>query len=105
MGDTYDSTSNIHAQLGPASSGNDEAMNVIRKQLKRLTTAIQQSLCALFNRPYWTRLWVVYEIILGLAHKIRVNCGSKLSSVQESIMCSRLTTANRNCLLRFQFGF
>lgn len=84
MGDIYRAASELHVWLGLAADNSDEAMDFMKNPSKdSLTPILEQSLHLLFKRVYWTRLWIVQEIILGPTDKLQLHCGfESVSSAQ-----------------------
>lgn len=82
MPQIYSGAYRVLIWLGPAAQGSDRAMDFLMKVptlgvskiLKRLwTTAAGAALAELCHRPYWSRLWVVQELMLG--HDLEMMCG------------------------------
>jgi len=74
---------NAHAvavYLGTASADSDLAMQLLRhpdrlSDLSKVTSRELSSLASLFQRPYFTRTWVVQEV--ALARSLRLYCGNE----------------------------
>lgn len=100
MVNIYRNAEQVLTWLGPSADGSDElmdALNQCREELDAAEGSAYASLeeaCsvrnlethldavdALFSRDYWTRLWIIQEILL--ARNIIVYCGSRCVRMQE----------------------
>jgi hypothetical protein len=78
MGDIFRRAKKVIVWLGPASENSDHAVSLIHN-LKDLASEEDGSAVKdLLARPYWSRLWIVQEVIL--ARDILVLCGSSMTS-------------------------
>jgi len=85
MGQIYSQARKVIIWLGPAYHGSDQAMEALtdclglvsykKKHAKFWSSARGLALSRLCNRLYWTRLWVLQEVML--ANEITVICGGK----------------------------
>jgi hypothetical protein len=87
MGEIYSQANEVHVWLGPASSDSDAAMRYIAEPStwtrNEQTPDRENSLYSLFDRPYWSRLWIIQELILAGSDKIKVHCGSQVVSADD----------------------
>lgn len=67
------------AWLGPAADGSNRAIRALKAatRLRPFPEEEQEAVLALFNRPYWRRMWIVPEILL--AKVVTVLCGPSLA--------------------------
>jgi hypothetical protein len=85
MGKIYQGASVVIAWLGEASSETENALRSFRKSSKDLVSSMElraiflesvkswSSLVELFQRPYWSRVWIVQELVL--AQDLIFQCG------------------------------
>jgi hypothetical protein len=73
MVDIYGSASSVLAWLGPDDGSVCSAFNAIRTVADTISPEDVSLLTEIFSRPYWTRLWVVQELVL--ARDIQFVCG------------------------------
>ncbi|KAK4960011.1 hypothetical protein LTR10_002900 [Elasticomyces elasticus] len=88
MPEIYSNALQVLAWLGPCYNGSDQAMFELGRkasywQIKRnvhriWNTAPGASIRALCHRPYWSRLWVFQELMLG--KQIQLMCGTAMVS-------------------------
>jgi len=81
MSDIFSHAKRVVVWLGRAYNGSDEAMEALSRPVESRPhsssgTSATKAIEALFNRPYWTRLWVFQE--LKSAKKLTVMCGNAL---------------------------
>lgn len=75
MGAVYRKASIVIIWLGPSTDASDAAMSLIQS-LEKLASEEQGSQVEeLLTRPYWSRLWIIQEVIL--ARDLSIMCGSK----------------------------
>ncbi|KAI0428731.1 heterokaryon incompatibility protein-domain-containing protein [Xylaria sp. FL1042] len=65
MVNIYASATGVLAWLGPSDSSILQAFDALRTISEVITPEEITALTALFQRPYWTRLWVVQELVLA----------------------------------------
>jgi hypothetical protein len=105
MSQIYQSASGVWVWLGPAADNSDLAMDVIDevsnypedmrgeasrsiKWVRRILyesefSAHRLALQLLFSRPYWQRLWIVQEVVLGACtDSPLVCCGQRVSCLR-----------------------
>jgi hypothetical protein len=82
----YSSASCVLSWLGPMGDGSNLAM----KYLSGVNIAAEESVNALLNRRYWTRIWMVQEVVLG--RKWYLACGTDVIDGDE--MTRRLNPPN-----------
>jgi hypothetical protein len=100
MGQIYSKASEVYAWLGVGTEKNLEAMrdlaetdckaksaNAIWEVLSFADEQLE-SICALFELEYWSRLWIVQEYVL--ANSIVVQCGPRIVS---GVQLDRMTSA------------
>lgn len=84
MAEIYTRATRVEFWLGPSFRGSDEAMALIAKRkpgFGRRGPSVQEmgrhrsALEKILSAPYWWRVWIVQEILLG--HKIVVRVGKK----------------------------
>ncbi|TGJ81098.1 hypothetical protein E0Z10_g7657 [Xylaria hypoxylon] len=75
MVDIYPSATGVLAWLGPDDGSVGSAFEALRTISDTITQGQISLLTALFNRPYWTRLWIVQELVL--AQDIQFVCGEE----------------------------
>jgi hypothetical protein len=68
----YSSATCVLSWLGPLGDGSNLAMKYIRG----VHVEAEKSINALLNRRYWTRLWMVQEVVLG--RKWYIACGTDI---------------------------
>jgi len=89
MGKIFKHARNVIAWIGPARDDSDIAMDCIAPDKLRhyevgtkkppdLTEAEVKGLNKLVNRPYWSRVWIVQELVL--AKDFEVHCGGKTTT-------------------------
>lgn len=102
MASIYSSAMQVLVWLGPSYSGSDLAMSTLARNGKVWTEAKMNRFWSiaegtgfrgLCERRYWTRLWVVQELVR--AKEVVMCCGSKL--VSWSTFESFLSSAHRYC--------
>lgn len=98
MSSIYADASCVVAWLGAASADSDLAItylhNIDERRmwvpvtfLEETSPQVRNSLAALFARPYWSRLWIIQEVVL--ARKVELLCGSlklKWSKVRDFVV-------------------
>ncbi|KAI9767521.1 MAG: hypothetical protein M1839_004481 [Geoglossum umbratile] len=100
MGEIYKNAGTVVAWLGAASSGSNDAMDFMMRTVRfamdslghvssseqRETVWAQylknrensfRNVRAIFNRSYWSRLWVVQEFLLPLPKQLIIACGER----------------------------
>lgn len=87
LGDIYSCAKHVISWLGPSADSSNLAMGYIQGVCKN----VELSVNALLNRRYWTRLWMVQEIVL--ARKWLVACGLDIVNSEEFV--SRLFSETR----------
>lgn len=70
MGEIYNTAVEVLVWLGPAADGSSHAMTAMVGLDQREILNHQAALQALFRRRYWTRLWIVQEVLLSRGGKI-----------------------------------
>ncbi|KAL2071907.1 hypothetical protein VTL71DRAFT_13142 [Oculimacula yallundae] len=80
MATIYQKAANVLVWLGSKADGSDEAIEAINSRAS-LTGRPESSqygapVQTLFQRPYWNRLWILQEVLMG--HNILVLCGSQI---------------------------
>jgi hypothetical protein len=78
MSEIYSFASEVIVWLGPAADNSPQAMNILEHNYgvaRKIRNGWKPALDALFQRPYWKRLWVVQEIML--AQSISLRCGEE----------------------------
>jgi hypothetical protein len=99
MGEIYQKATEVLVWLGPAADGSMKAMTAIHSLDFREIEKNQHALRTLFRRPYWTRLWVVQEILMSRGGKIL--CGkswlawSVFTRFIESVLVKRKFAAQK----------
>ncbi|KAI0858993.1 heterokaryon incompatibility protein-domain-containing protein [Xylaria cubensis] len=73
MVDIYASATGVLAWLGPDDGFAGPAFDALRSISEMISQDQIDHLTALFNRPFWIRLWVVQELVL--ARDIQLVCG------------------------------
>lgn len=81
MGKIYSSAIEVLIWLGPHSDDSHRAMATLRSPESTRTSEETDALVALFSRPYWTRMWIVPELIL--ARSLCALCGDELLSYEQ----------------------
>ncbi|KAB8298038.1 hypothetical protein EYC80_001810 [Monilinia laxa] len=74
MAKIYTKASSVLLWLGPEADGSNEAMEAIKTGSDSIIQCEKQ-VKSLFRRNYWSRLWILQEILIG--KNILVLCGSK----------------------------
>jgi hypothetical protein len=74
MAQIYRKASSVLVWLGVEADGSDAAMDAINDSMRTLVEACKD-IEDLFKRPYWQRLWILQEVLLG--ENIVVHCGKK----------------------------
>jgi hypothetical protein len=77
--DIYSSASSVLSWLGPMANGSNLAM----KYRRGVSIEAEDSMNALLNRKYWTRLWMVQEVVLG--RRWYIMCGSDVIDGEDII--------------------
>jgi hypothetical protein len=84
MSTIYSAASNVVAWIGPAADGSEEVFEFARmfqrtgsRGLLRKDSRLDKAFTAIWERPYWNRLWIVQEIIL--APKVLIQCGQSIT--------------------------
>jgi hypothetical protein len=88
--DIYSSASSVLSWLGPMANGSNLAM----KYLRGVNIGAENSVNALLNRKYWTRLWMVQEVVLG--SRWYIMCGSDVIDGEDLIRLFNLTDSYNN---------
>lgn len=84
MAEIYTRATKVEVWLGPAFPGSDPAMELLGQPIhssKDSTLGIEKhplALGTIVNLPYWSRLWIVQEILL--MHDVWVRLGDKILS-------------------------
>ncbi|KAI0150179.1 heterokaryon incompatibility protein-domain-containing protein [Xylariaceae sp. FL1272] len=73
MVDIYGRAAGVLAWLGPDSGFAGPAFEILRTISDRVSHGEIELLTALFSQPYWTRLWIVQELVL--ARELQFVCG------------------------------
>lgn len=82
QGEIYKSATCVLSWLGPSGDNSDLAMDYLDKCPSIASKSygpnafVVHGLDCLLNRPNWTRIWIVQEILL--AQKVWILCGSKI---------------------------
>lgn len=84
MSDIFQAARGVYAWLGESTTDTDYAFDAITGGI--VSSSIQQSLFRsamhqLLNRPYWTRVWVIQEVVL--ARDVWLFCGRRKCSLQD----------------------
>lgn len=79
MGQVYSQAKTVKVWLGEATDDSDEGIQVFQQlqnnpRFKQFSTSSIQSFVHLIQRPWWTRIWVVQEVLL--AQTVTIHCGS-----------------------------
>ena len=101
----YKSASRVFAWLGPSDKFSAEACKLVEQiasipkseyskvgydvqtMVQNIPQSEWQSLSAMLSRSYFSRAWIVQELLL--AHKIQLLCGSHTLSWKHMVQCSR----------------
>ncbi|OAL56939.1 HET-domain-containing protein [Pyrenochaeta sp. DS3sAY3a] len=75
MGDVYRKASIVIIWLGPSTDASDAAISLIQSLAKLDSKEQASQVEELLTRPYWSRLWIIQEVIL--ARDLSILCGSK----------------------------
>jgi hypothetical protein len=103
--DIYRSASSVLSWLGPMANGSNLAMKYLRgisigaedsinAYLRGVSIGAEDSINALLNRKYWTRLWMVQEVVLG--SRWYIMCGSDVIDGEDLIRLFNPTNSHDN---------
>ncbi|KAI0126973.1 heterokaryon incompatibility protein-domain-containing protein [Xylariales sp. AK1849] len=103
MGDIYEGAEKVIVWLGLARDDSDIAMDILatyhkfKYGLDQMCTSEseRQAIAAVYQRSYWSRVWVVQEIHLARSYEVRCGCTSLAQEVFE-YACVRGHTALEN---------
>lgn len=79
MGQIYSKARTVKVWLGEATDDSDEGIDILRQlqhqpNFKQFSPSQIQAFVNLIQRPWWTRIWVVQEVLL--AQTVVMYCGS-----------------------------
>jgi len=85
MSNIYSAALGVVAWIGRAADGSDEVFRFVKARhmaewlsLPARGSRLDIALAAIWERPYWHRLWIVQEFIL--AQKLFIQCGGSITS-------------------------
>ena len=81
MGQLFSQASLVSSWLGPAQKNDDKAMGLIRRRNLDVEPWYWPTITTFCNREYWTRMWIVQEIIQ--AKRLLLLCGSQTLSFSD----------------------